>query len=164
MKKIISILSLVAITFMFVSCDKVEADKDVEKCILKLNQFNEKFAELYADNVISRDTVSGKELSEYDELEKIATEYYELMNKINSQIKDEKEKAEKGKKTKGYEEAYNKALEDNKEEIEKSTTLFEQNIAKIDVIEDEEIEEPIVEEPINENLEVIETSEETITE
>lgn len=161
MKKIIGILCLVSLTLAFASCSKVEADKDVESSINKLNQFNDKFAELYKDGVISTDTVADKENSEYDELSTLANEYYEIMNKINSQIKEEKEKAEKGKKVKGYEEAYKKALEANKDDIESATVLFELNISKInaetDIVEENVIEEEI-DETISEELEETEIS------
>ncbi len=165
MKKIIGILCLVSLTFAFASCSKVEADKDVESSITKLNQFNDTFAALYEDGVISTDTVADKEKSEYDELGTLANEYYEIMNKINSQIEEEREKAEKGKKVKGYEEAYKKALEANKEDIESATALFELNISKINVKTDVVVEEDVInDETISEEVEETEIEETEISE
>jgi len=167
MKKIIGILCLVSLTLAFASCSKVEADKDVESSVAKLNQFNEKFAALYEDGVISTDTVAEKENSEYDELATLANEYYEIMNKINSQIEEEREKAEKGKKVKGYEEAYKKALEANKENIESATALFELNISKIKVetvVVDDDVIENEIDETISEELEETELEETEISE
>ena len=131
MKKILILSGIIALAFTFSSCKKEDANKDVDDCIKKLNYFNETFIDFNQDGVISRDTLETEKKSEYDKLKKIASEYYEMMNKINSQIEDEKERLEKGKKIKGYEKEYKKALIEKQSEIDKSTASFEENLGKI---------------------------------
>jgi effector-binding domain-containing protein len=132
MKKIVYLLIFVSMTLSMVSCKKDDAQKDVDICITKLNLFNTKFAELYTDAVISKDTLENQTLSEYDALKKIASEYYEIMNKINTNIEKEIVLTSEGKETEGYEAAYKAALETKKAEIQQVTSLFEQNISKME--------------------------------
>lgn len=126
MKKLAHIFIIVFLSLAIVSCSKKDATKDVDLSVSKLTQFNKTFDELYEDGVISTDTIKGEEQSEYDKLKKLASEYYESINKINSTIKEEEED---GKSE--YSEAYKKALEDKNEEILKQTQLFEENISKM---------------------------------
>ncbi len=135
MKKILYFIGIITLVFTLTSCNKVEADRDVDNCINKMNQFNELFSELYADGVISKEVSGGQSESEFDKLKVVANEYYELMNKINNQIKDDKERVEKGKKPKNYEEAYKKALNDRRTDIEEVTKIFENNLNKIEPVE-----------------------------
>lgn len=130
MKKIL-ILCVLTLAVGFASCNKEEPSKDVEVSIKKLNYFNQSFDEFMSDGVISRDTVAGEKSSEYDKVKKTATEYYELINKINGQIKDEHKRIEKGKKIHNYEEKYNKALEEKKSEIDAAVAGFEERILKL---------------------------------
>jgi len=76
---------------VFASCKKEDAVKDVESTINKLNYFNETFNTFYADGVISKESQKEDEKSEFEKLKSIATEYYDLMNKINNTCKDDKE-------------------------------------------------------------------------
>jgi predicted transcriptional regulator len=140
--KNIFVIGLIALAFSFTACDKEDAAKDVDYCIKKLNQFNTEFAEMYEDGLISKDTIEGEENSEYDQIKKLASQYYELVNKINSNIEEEKELAEKGKKTEGYEEAYNQTLKEREEDITKAVELFEENLKKL---EGEKEEAPVEE-------------------
>ncbi|MBN2681344.1 MAG: hypothetical protein JXR58_02440 [Bacteroidales bacterium] len=126
MKKIRNIFILGLVAFALVSCTKKDATKDVDLSIAKLEQFNKTFDELYEDGVIATDTVEGKKQSEYDELKKLASEYYESINQINTAIKEEKED---GKDE--YSAAYKKALEEKNEKILELTAKFEENLAKI---------------------------------
>ena len=112
---------------IFSSCKKEDAAKDVNASISKLSYFNETFEEFYADGEISTEA-NGEEKSEYDKLKKIGSEYYDLINKINNQVKKEKEDREEGKKVKNYEEAYKKALKDNNEKIEAVFKEFQKNL------------------------------------
>jgi len=132
MKKL-TILSLVILAFSFTACDKENANKDVENCINKLNHFNTTFNEYNADGVISKEKNLGKrkDQSEFGNLKKIASEYYELMNKINSNIADEKEALEKGKKIDDYEKKYRESIMTSKSEIEKATSIFNKNIEEM---------------------------------
>ncbi|MGQ1908411.1 hypothetical protein ACT3CE_01350 [Marinifilum sp. RC60d5] len=130
MKRLKNIFSIIILSLFFVACGKVEAEKDVTNCINKLNRFNNLYSTLSVDGVISKEKV-GEEDSEFDQLKKVASEYYELVNKINSDIQEEKEKAEKGKKIKGYEKKYQEVLKAKHSEIEKATKLFEDNLSKL---------------------------------
>lgn len=133
MKKLINIFFLVVIAVAVISCGKKhDANKDVDSCIIKLKYFNNTFSEKYKDSIISRDTADNKGSSEYDDLKKIANEYYELMNSINSAISDEKKAKAEGKKISGYEKLYIQALEERKEEIDRETVLFMDNLSKIE--------------------------------
>lgn len=127
MKKIL-IFGMIALAFGFASCSKEEPVKDVDTCIKKLNYFNTAFEGFMEDGVISKDTIEGEKSSEYNKIEATATEYYELINKINSQIADEKERIEKGKKIHDYELKHKEALEAKKEEIEAASALFIENL------------------------------------
>lgn len=141
MKKLLYISGIIIISISIMSCTKNDAVKDLDLCIAKLNQFNQKFAELNKDGVIAKDTVANAKESEFDQLKKIAGEYYDAINKINSNIKEEHEKVAKGKKSAGYEDAYKKAIETKKAEIDKATALFIENINKIGNIEPDIIDE-----------------------
>lgn len=131
MKKILYLSFAVILTLSLASCKKYDVAKDVDLCILKLNQFNDKFAELNKDEVISRDTLVNEQNSEFDQLKKIAGEYYEILNKINSQIADDQERVKDGKESKGYEDTYKKIISDKSDVLEKSTSLFIENINKM---------------------------------
>lgn len=128
MKKIVYFIIFVLGAITLVSCEKKDAQKDVEVCISKLDQFNAKFAELYTDNQISKDTLEGQKTSEYDVLKKMATEYYDVMNKINTSVEAEQTAKAEGDEIEGYEDAYKLALETNMSKIESSTKLFETNL------------------------------------
>lgn len=120
-----------ALIILFSSCKKDDASKDVETAIAKINYFNETFAILYEDGVISTEAPNKDEKSEYDQLKKIAAEYYDMMNKINSNIEEEKEKLKKGKKIDNYEATYLSIVKEKNEEISKATQLFEENLSKM---------------------------------
>lgn len=139
MKKLVYIIGLVAFSLMLVSCDKEAADKDVENCIKKLELFNTTFDKLYSDGIISKDTLENQKSSEFDQLELIASEYYDIINKINSNIKDEHEDLEKGKKIDNYEEAYKTALDAQKDNINSATQIFQENMSKINSTVEENI-------------------------
>lgn len=165
MKKFL-ILGLVAVAFVFTSCNKENATEDVDKAIKKLEYYNETFADFYSDGVIDTVQVDKKTKSEAERLKKIATEYYEMINKINSNVKDEREDVEKGKKSKGYEDAYKAALEAKAEEMNAAYELFAKNVAI--AMPTEEVTEEVVEETATEETEegmeeegTEETSEET---
>ncbi|MDD2562842.1 MAG: hypothetical protein PHU27_01330 [Salinivirgaceae bacterium] len=124
MKKLLYIISLVALVISFSSCKKEDAAKDVDNSITKLKLFNNKFQELNSDSVISRDG----ENSDYETLKALAVDYYESMNKINSQIEEERKAIEKGESGDGYIDAYKKALDEKQSEIEAATTEFTENL------------------------------------
>ena len=126
MKKILLYLPIILIVSL-TSCKKEDAGKDVNASISKLVYFNETFNELYADGKISTEA-TGEEKSEYSKLESIGSEYYDLMNKINNQVKKEKEALAEGDEIDNYEEAYKKALKDNEEKINTVTTEFQKNL------------------------------------
>ncbi len=128
MKKTYLILFVIAV--LFSSCKKEDALKDVGNAISKMTYFNETFDTFFEDGIIETEGV-GEEDSEYDKLKGIATEYYDIMNKINNNIKLEKEKLEKGKKIDNYEEKYLETIKEKEDEILKATKLFEENLAKI---------------------------------
>ncbi|MCP4178738.1 MAG: hypothetical protein GY756_13315, partial [bacterium] len=117
MKNIIKITLIVLISGILFSCKKPDAKKDVKDTIIKLKQFNNKFNELYTDGQISKDTIEGSDKSEYDELKKIASEYYDVMNRVNNAKNEEKED-NKDKYTKEYE----SLLEEKKSEIEENAS------------------------------------------
>lgn len=127
MKKII-LFAFIGLALVFTSCGKEDAPKDVDNCIKKLNFFNEKFADFNSDGIISKEAISNKEKSEFAQLKKIATEYYELINKVNAQIAEEKERIAKGKKTKDYQGKYQKALDDMRGDLEPVTNQFLSNM------------------------------------
>ncbi|HXK81306.1 MAG TPA: hypothetical protein PLO05_04020 [Bacteroidales bacterium] len=151
MKKTLYLIGIITLALSITSCNKVDADKDVDNSINKMKQFNELFDKLYEDGVISKEA-EGKEDSEFDQLKTLANDYYEIINSINNQIKEDKENVEKGKKSNNYEEAYKKALEDRKTDIEEVTKVFEANLNKI---EPKEVD-IVLEEAIIENTEEIE--------
>ena len=125
MKNILKVIILSLVVLSFSSCkDKMNAEKDVNACVSKLKQFNTKFEEFNKDGVISKDG----DKSEFNKLKKIAAGYYEAVNKINSNIKDEKEAKAAGEEIKGYEEAYKKNLQDRNSEIEPLVEKFKANI------------------------------------
>ena len=152
MKKTLYLIGIIILALSITSCNKVEADKDVDNSINKMKQFNELFDKLYEDGVISKEA-EDKEDSEFDQLKALANDYYEIINSINNQIKEDKENVERGKKSNNYEEAYKKALDDRKTDIEKVTKAFEANLNKI--IEPMEVD-IVLEEAIIENTEEIE--------
>lgn len=120
-KKIIAKLSILLFLLLAISCSsEVEAEKDVESLITKLTQFNEDFEDYYSDNAIDE--------SEQERLYSTATDYYNIMNKINSKIKKEKEGVENGKPANGYEKLYQKAISENESTIMEEVTKFEQNM------------------------------------
>lgn len=131
--KNILVLGLVMLTVLFSSCDREKPSKDVENSINKLNYFNETFAEYYQDGVISKENTLGARMdkSEYDNLKTIAAEYYELINKINSNISEEAELAAEGKKIDNYEVDYQKEISSRSADIEAATILFHENLAII---------------------------------
>ncbi len=126
------IFGLVLMAIFFTSCSKLEVDKDVDNCIVKMKLFNNKFEELYNDKKISKEAESGQDASEFEQLKKNASEYYELMNKINSAIEDERKEVEEGGKAEGYEDEYNRILENRKGEINSVTETFMNNLKKIE--------------------------------
>jgi hypothetical protein len=130
MKKTVYLSGFLVLLLSIISCSKIDVEKDVNLSIAKLNQFNNQFNEFYTDGIISKDTLQNQKSSEFDQLKKFASEYYEVINKINAQIEEEKEAASKGKKVDGYEDAYVKSIETL--EVEKATSLFIENLGKID--------------------------------
>lgn len=132
--KNILVLGLVMLTVLLSSCDKQKPSKDVENSINKLNYFNETFTEYYQDGVISKENTLGQRMdkSEYDNLKTIATEYYELINKINSNISEEAELAAEGKKIDNYEQNYQKELAAREADILAATKKFHANLAIIE--------------------------------
>jgi hypothetical protein len=132
MKKLTYLITAFALLIFLSSCNKIEADKDVDNCINKLNQFNKNFEKFYEDGIISKDTLENEESSEYDKLNKLASEYYDLVNNINNQLD-----SEKNKKAEEYKEAHQKALENKGDEINSATALFEENLKKMQNENDE---------------------------
>ncbi|MBN2892596.1 MAG: hypothetical protein JXL97_12080 [Bacteroidales bacterium] len=130
MKKIFLYIPFILV-LLFASCKKEDAAKDVENALNKLAYFNEKFEELYVDGVISTEAPNEDEKSEFDQLKKIASEYYEIMNKINSNIEEEKEDLEKGKSIDDYEKNYNELLKEKQAVINELTMKFEENLSKM---------------------------------
>ena len=132
MKKITYFLAIAVLSLMTVACSKQNAVEDVDLSISKLNQFNSTFEKFNQDGVIdginpTKNKEENKD-SEYRQLKKLAEEYYELINRINSNIKKDKERISKGKKSNGYEEKYIQAIESKKDEIAKATDLFIKNL------------------------------------
>lgn len=130
MNRLKNIFSVIILSLFFVACGKIEVEKDVNNCINKLNRFNNLYTTFSQDGVISKEK-TDKNDAEFDQLKKVASEYYELVNKINSEITKEKEKLKKGKKIKGYEKKYQEILKAKQTEIEKATKLFEENLSKL---------------------------------
>ena len=126
MKKILLYIPIILLISLS-SCKKEDASKDVNASISKLVYFNEIFKEFYSDGNISTEA-TGEEKSEYAKLKKIGGEYYDLMNKINNQVKKEKEALADGDEIDNYEDAYKKALKDNEDKINKVTEEFQKNI------------------------------------
>ena len=163
MKKIIYFFVIVALSLTTIACSKQNAVEDVERSIAKLNQFNSTFEKFYNDGVIDGINTKGDknkdEDSEYNQLKKLAEEYYELINRINSNINEDKENVKKGKKSNGYEEKYKKAIESKKDEIEKATDLFIKNLSILNncsedyKIIEEETQDVITEETVEETVE-----------
>lgn len=131
MKKIL-ILGMIFTAFVFTSCQKEDANKDVETAISQLKLFNKTFDEYYSDGVIAKDTLAAEENSEYDRLKKLASNYYEAINKINKNVQKEVEMLNKGKKIENYDERYKEALKTHQDEIDKHTAIFEENLSKIE--------------------------------
>jgi protein subunit release factor B len=152
MKKALYMIGIFAFALTFTSCNKVEADKDVDNSINKMKQFNELFDKLYEDGVISKEA-KDKEESEFDQLKAVANEYYEIINKINNNIKEDNENVERGKKSNNYEEAYKKALDERKDDIKEVTKIFEDNLNKIEPIEVDIILEENLEDETSEDIE-----------
>jgi seryl-tRNA synthetase len=155
MKKLTYLITAFALLIFLSSCNKIEADKDVDNCINKLNLFNNDFEKFYEDGVISKDTLDNEESSEYDKLNKLASEYYELVNNINNQLD-----SEKNKKAQEYKEAHQKALENKDEEINSATALFEENLKKMQNENDEPL---VVDETESENQENLENGDSILT-
>jgi flagellar biosynthesis/type III secretory pathway protein FliH len=126
MKKIL-ILGFVALALVFTSCKKENPEKDVQNSINKLTYFNNSFNEFNADGVI---TVEGED-NEFGQLKKIASDYYEAINKINTKVTEDRDKVAEGKKSTGYEEAYKAAIKELDAEISKATTEFTANMEKL---------------------------------
>lgn len=131
MKKIL-ILGMIFTAFIFTACEKEDANKDVENAINQLKIFNKTFDELYADGKISKEAKTEDEDSEYDKLKKLAGNYYEAINKINKSVQKEKDLIEDGKTIENYDERYQEALKTHKDEIDKHTAIFEENLSKIE--------------------------------
>lgn len=126
MKKLIYITAVITgVLLMATSCKKLEAEKDVKNAVAKLEYFNKMFAEYYADGTI---TGIADNTGEYSGLRDIANEYYELINKINTNIQEEAEKAKKGKKTQNYEAKYKEQLAAFDAKIKEQTALFQSNL------------------------------------
>ncbi len=106
MKKILLIIVSLFLLFSLTSCKKEDATKDFENSIEKLKYFNTQFETYYADGVISKKSSGKGEVSEFDDLKKIATEYYELMNKINRTVEAEREDLKDGQTVSEYEKLY----------------------------------------------------------
>jgi len=106
MKKILIYLPLIIAMFTLTSCNKDDANEDVQNVIAKINYFNATFETFYADGVISTDEPDDKTDSEYDQLKSIASQYYDLMNKINKNIEDEREDLDDGQTIGEYEQLY----------------------------------------------------------
>ena len=132
MKKIFLYIPIILALLLATSCKKkADASKDVVNAVNKLNYFNKTFTDLYSDGEISKVEDEDKN-SEFKDLRTIASEYYEMMNKINTNIEDEKEDLAKGKSIDDYEKKYKEALEANSEELNKATKLFEENLSKME--------------------------------
>lgn len=127
MKKLLYIISLAALVISSSSCKKEEAAKDIENSLTKLSVFNNKFQELYSDSIITKDGIN----SEFEQLKSLAADYYEVMNKINGHIEEERKAKEKGESIDGYEDAYKTALKEKESIIEKTTTEFIENLNKL---------------------------------
>lgn len=127
MKKII-LYAIVFFAITISACNKEDANKDVNASIKKLELFNDTFAEFYADGKISTEIAEGEKKSEFDQLKQIGSEYYDLINKINNQVRKEKEAIEEGDNSGKYQDQYSKTLEDNTAEINKAKELFEKNM------------------------------------
>jgi len=160
MNKIRYFLAIAVLSLLTIACSKQNALEDVELSIAKLNQFNSTFENFYKDGVIEGINLKKGEKkdanSEYNQLKKLAEEYYELINRINSNIKEDKENVNKGKKSNGYEEKYKKAIESKKDEIEKVTDLF---ITNLNILNNYSEKDKIIEEEIQDFAE--ETTKET---
>lgn len=129
MKKILYLIGVILFAGFLTSCDKEDAVKDLDNSIVKLKIFNKKFQDFYSDGVISR--IKDDKSSEFNQLKDLANEYYESMNKINSQIETARLEKKEGAKEEGYEEAYKKALNERNSEIEALTSEFIENIQKL---------------------------------
>lgn len=130
MKKIL-ILGMIFTAFIFTSCQKEDANKDVKSAISQLNIFNKTFDEYNQDGVISKDTLAAEDDSEFDRLKELASQYYETINKINKNVQKEVEILKKGKKIENYDERYKDALKANQDEIDEQTSIFKENLSKV---------------------------------
>ncbi|MDD4086932.1 MAG: hypothetical protein PHP48_06790 [Bacteroidales bacterium] len=128
-------LAIILTSFVFTSCQKEDANKDVETAINQLKIFNQTFSKFYQDGVISKDTLANNDNSEYDMLKKLASNYYETINRINKNVQKGAEKLKKGNKSEHYEDQYKSAISNQSEEIELLTSNFINNLQRIEKIE-----------------------------
>ncbi len=120
MKKLIYIV-VIGLSILFMgSCKRPNAEKETKNVVDKLEYFNKTFKKYYEDRVISS--------KEYSELKDIANGYYEMMNKINMNIQEERKDAKEGKEIFNYEDKYKKSLSDLDQRIKEQTAIFEKNI------------------------------------
>ncbi|MBN2891631.1 MAG: hypothetical protein JXL97_07180 [Bacteroidales bacterium] len=131
MKKILIYLPLILAMMVLSSCKKEDAAKDLQKVIDKINYFNTTFEGFYSDGVISTEKPDDDTPSEYEKLKEIASQYYDMMNKINSNIADEKDDLDDGQTIGEYEQQYIDLLSQRNAEIIEITTLFEDNLSKM---------------------------------
>lgn len=131
MKKILIYLPFILAMMVFSSCKKEDAAKDLQKVIDKINYFNSTFEDFYSDGVISTEKPDADTPSEYEKLKEIASQYYEMMNKINSNITDERDDLDDGQTIGEYEQKYIDLLSQRNAEIVEITTLFEDNLSKM---------------------------------
>ncbi len=114
----------------FISCKKENPVKDLDNAVNKIKAFNTKFEEFYSDGIISKESSSEKEKSEYETLKKIATQYYDIMNKINTNIKLEKKDLNKGETIGKYQAEYERLVKEREKEIKEITEIFNENLTK----------------------------------
>src|SRR6056297_2734080 len=122
---------LVVFALVVSSCAKDDAKADVETLISNMEYFNETFDKFYEDGEISQ-KAEGEEDSEYDKLRALANSYYESVNKINTRIEKENEKAAESKKIDNYEEKYHEVVKEKQEKIDKVSKEFINNLEKIE--------------------------------
>lgn len=131
MKKLFIYIPLIIAMMTLTSCKKEDAAKDLQNVIDKINYFNTTFETLYADGVISTEKPDDDTPSEYEQLETIASQYYDMMNKINSNIADEKDDLDDGQTIGEYEQLYLDLLAEKDAELVEITTKFEDNLSKM---------------------------------
>lgn len=127
MKKILIYIPIVFMVLFASSCKEDDAGKDVDAIINKLKQFNDTYKKFAVDGISKGNEEKEDEKSEFNKLKKIANEYYDLMNKANKQIKNEK--AENG--TSKYEVEFKKAIDEKKAKIKEATDLFIANMNEL---------------------------------